>query len=148
MIDEIDRKLLVLLKQDAKKKYSELADELNLSAPSIHARVKKLEQTGVIKSYSIEIDGPSLGLPLCAFVRVTTEGACNKELWEGMSQFPEVEEIYNVAGEECFLLKVRTRDPAALGQLLDNLRTVKGVTKTITSVVLSVPMDRGITPRL
>ena len=72
-------------------------------------------------------------------------------LWDdekGLSQFPEVEEIYNVAGEECLLLKARTTDPTALGVLLDNLRTVKGVTKTITSVVLSVGLDRGITPRI
>ncbi|HEY9754830.1 MAG TPA: Lrp/AsnC family transcriptional regulator [Oculatellaceae cyanobacterium] len=148
MIDEIDQKLLAVLKKDAKKKYSELAEELNLSAPSVHARVKKLEQTGVIKAYNIDIDGNLLGLRLCAFVRITTEGASNAELCEGISQFPEVEEIYNVAGEECLLLKVRTSDPAALGLLLDNLRTVKGVTKTITSVVLSVPLERGLTPRL
>ena len=149
MIDEIDQKLLVLLKRDAKKKYSELAEELNLSPPSVHARVKKLEQTGVIKSYNIEIDGPSLGLRLNAFVRLTTEGApSNQELCKALASFPEVEEIYNVAGEECLLLRVRTTDPAALGVLLDNLRTVQGVTKTITSVVLSIPLDRGITPRL
>ncbi len=149
MIDEIDQKLLVLLKKDAKRKYSELAEELNLSPPSVHARVKKLEQSGVIKSYNIEIDGAAIGLRLVAFVRITTEGApSNKELCAGLSQFPEVEEIYNVAGEECLLLKARTTDPTALGVLLDNLRTVKGVTKTITSVVLSVGLDRGITPRI
>jgi DNA-binding Lrp family transcriptional regulator len=148
MIDDIDQKLLVLLKDDAKRKYSELAEELNLSPPSVHARVKKLEQIGVIKSYGIDIDGPALGLRLSAFVRMMTEGApSNQELCKALAAFPEVEEIYNVAGEECLLLKVRTTDPAALGVFLDNLRTVQGVTKTITSVVLSVPLDRGITPR-
>jgi len=148
MIDEIDQKLLVLLKKDAKKKYSELAEELNLSPPSVHARVKKLEQLGIIKSYSIDIDGALLGLRLCAFVRLTTEGASNKDLCESLGVFPEVEELYNVAGEECILLKVRTTDTTALGTFLDTLRTVRGIKKTITSVVLSVPLERGLTPRI
>jgi Lrp/AsnC family leucine-responsive transcriptional regulator len=148
MLDQIDEKLLALLKKDAKKKYSDLAQELDLSPPSVHARVKKLEQSGVIKSYNIDIDGPALGLKLCAFVRLTTEGASCTELCKALSVFPEVEEFYIVAGDECVLLKVRTTDTAALGNFLDTLRTIVGIKKTITSVVLSVPLDRGITPRL
>ncbi len=148
MIDQIDEKLLVLLRKDAKKKYSDLAQELDLSPPSVHARVKKLEQSGVIKAYDIEIDGTTLGLKLCAFVRLTTEVKSCGELCTALSVFPEVEEFYVVAGEESVLLKVRTTDTAALGHFLDTLRTIAAVKKTITSVVLSVPLDRGITPRI
>jgi len=148
MIDQTDEKLLVLLKKDAKKKYSDLALELDLSPPSVHARVKKLEQSGVIKSYDIDIDGATLGLKLCAFVRLTTEGSSCAELCTALSVFPEVEEFYVVAGEESVLLKVRTTDTAALGQFLDTLRTIAAIKKTITSVILSVPLDRGITPRI
>jgi DNA-binding Lrp family transcriptional regulator len=148
MLDQIDEKLLALLKKDAKKKYSDLAQELDLSPPSVHARVKKLEQSGVIKSYNIDIDGTMLGLKLCAFIRLTTEGASCTELAKALAVFPEVEEFYIVAGDECVLLKVRTTDTAALGHFLDTLRTIPGIKKTLTSVVLSVPLDRGITPRL
>ena len=148
MLDQIDEKLLALLKRDAKKKYSDLAQELDLSPPSVHARVKKLEQSGLIKSYNIDIDASMLGLKLCAFVRLTIEGSSCTDLCKALSGFPEVEEFYIVAGDECVLLKVRTTDTAALGSFLDTLRTITGVKKTITSVVLSVPLDRGITPRL
>ena len=148
MLDQIDEKLLALLKKDAKKKYSDLAEELDLSPPSVHARVKKLEQNGVIRSYNIDIDGTMLGLRLCAFVRLTTEGASTTDLCRALSIYPEVEEFYTVAGEECVLLKVRTTDTSALGCFLDTLRTIPGIKKTITSVVLNVPLDRGITPRL
>jgi DNA-binding Lrp family transcriptional regulator len=148
MLDQIDEKLLALLKKDAKKKYSDLAQELDLSPPSVHARVKKLEQSGVIKSYSIDIDGAMLGLKLCAFVRLTTEGSSCSDLCKALAPFPEVEEFYVVAGEECVLLKVRTTDTAALGNFLDRLRTIAAIKKTITSVVLSVPLERGVTPRL
>jgi len=148
MLDHTDEKLLALLKRDAKKKYSDLAEELDLSPPSVHARVKKLEQNGVIRSYNIDIDGTMLGLKLCAFVRLTTEGASTADLCRALTIYPEVEEFYTVAGEECVLLKVRTTDTAALGCFLDTLRTIPGIKKTITSVVLNVPLERGITPRL
>lgn len=146
-MDDIDEKLLGLLKKDAKKKYSDLAEILNLSPPSVHARVKKLEQIGVIRGYTIDIDPQLLGLKLCAFVRVTIEAISASSLAQSLMAFPEVEEYYIVAGEECVLLKVRTADTAALSAFLDNIRGVKGVKKTITSVVLTTPFERGVTPR-
>ncbi|CAN5486993.1 Lrp/AsnC family transcriptional regulator [soil metagenome] len=146
-MDDIDEKLLGLLKKDAKKKYSDLAEMLNLSPPSVHARVKKLEQIGVIRGYTIDIDPQLLGLRLCAFVRVTIESISATGLAQSLMAFPEVEEYYIVAGEECVLLKVRTADTAALSTFLDNIRGIKGVKKTITSVVLTTPFERGVTPR-
>ena len=146
-MDDIDEKLLGLLKKDAKKKYSDLAEILNLSPPSVHARVKKLEQIGVIRGYTIDIDPLLLGLRLCAFVRVTIEAISASGLAQSLMAFPEVEEYYIVAGEECVLLKVRTADTAALSTFLDSIRGLKGVKKTITSVVLTTPFERGVTPR-
>lgn len=146
-MDDIDEKLLGLLKKDAKKKYSDLAEILNLSPPSVHARVKKLEQNGVIRGYTIDIDSQMLGLKLCAFVRVTIEGIPATLLAKSLMQFPEVEEYYVVAGEECVLLKVRTADTSELSAFLDKMREIKGVKKTITSVVLTTPFERGVTPR-
>jgi Lrp/AsnC family leucine-responsive transcriptional regulator len=109
--------------------------------------VKKLEQIGVIRGYTIDIDPQLLGLKLCAFVRVTIEAISASGLAQSLMAFPEVEEYYIVAGEECVLLKVRTADTAALSAFLDNIRGVKGVKKTITSVVLTTPFERGVTPR-
>lgn len=147
-MDEIDEKLLGLLKADSKTKYTDLAVILNLSAPSVHARVKKLEQSGVIAGYTIDIDASLLALSLCAFIRVTIEGIPATALAKALQTFPEVEDFYVMAGEECVLLKVRTKDTAELSLLLDRIRETKGVRKTITSVVLTTPFERGITPRV
>lgn len=146
MLDEIDERLLGLLKNDAKMKYTDLAEILKLSPPSVHARVKKLEQTGVIRSYSIDIDPNMLGQKLCAFVRVTLETISAKGLATICASFPEIEEYYIVAGEECVLLKVRTADSAALSEFLDRIREIRGVRKTITSIVLTTPFERGVSP--
>lgn len=144
-MDEIDLKLLALLQQDSKQKYADLATTLNLSAPSVHARVKKMEQSGIIEGYRVCVDSNKLGLKLCAFVRVTTEGI-GSELGKTLFRFKEVEEVHCVAGEECLLLKVRTADTSSLSNLLDEIRRVKGVRKTITSIVLSTLLSRVVLP--
>jgi Lrp/AsnC family leucine-responsive transcriptional regulator len=145
-MDDIDLKILGLLSNDSKQKYSDLAEILNLSAPSVHARVKKLEQSGVIKSYGVNVDPGQLGLKLCAFVRITLEGVMCSDLDGEFERMPEVEELHSVAGEECLLAKVRTTDSDALSALLDRIRKIKGVRKTITSVVLTTRIDRGPNP--
>lgn len=145
-MDDIDLKLLAFLKEDAKRKYSDLAEMLNLSGPSIHARVKKLEQSGVIHSYTINVDSSMLGAKLTAFVRVTTEGVSCTDIPKAFEPFPEVEELHSVAGEESLLLKVRTRDTASLDILLDRIRKIPGVRKTVTSIVLGTRIDRGTDP--
>jgi len=145
-MDDIDLKLLASLKRDAKQKYSDLADLLNLSAPSVHARVKKLEQLGVIEAYTINMNPKLLGAKLTAFVRVTTEGVACMDIPSEFEPFAEVEELHSVAGEESILLKVRTRDTESLDVLLDQFRKIPGVRKTVTSIVLGTRIDRGTDP--
>lgn len=144
-MDDIDLKLLALLQHDAKQKYADLAEVLNLSAPSVHARVKKMETSGIIENYGVKLDSSKIGLKLCAFVRVTTEGI-GSELGKSLHRFKEIEEVYTVAGEECLLLKVRTQDTSSLSEFLDELRRVKGVRKTITSIVLTTLLSRSVLP--
>ena len=145
-LDDIDLKILGMLSLDSKLKYADLAEALNLSAPSVHARVKKLENSGVIGGYSVRLDPQKLGLKLCAIVRITTEGITCNQTVEQFAAMPEIEELHSVAGEECLLAKVRTSDSEALSNLLDRIRQIKGVRKTITSVVLTTKIDRGPSP--
>lgn len=144
--DDLDLKILAALSVDSKQKYSDLAEVLKLSAPAVHARVKKLEQMGVISSYGIKIDAAKVGLKLCAFIRITTEGVTCGEMVRELTSLTEIEELHSVAGEECLLAKVRTADSEALSNLLDKIRKVHGVRKTITSVVLSSHIDRDPDP--
>ncbi|MBY0551393.1 MAG: Lrp/AsnC family transcriptional regulator [Candidatus Obscuribacterales bacterium] len=144
--DELDLKILAALSEDSKQKYSDLAELLKLSAPAVHARVKKLEQTGVIASYGIKMDTAKLGLKLCAFIRITTEGMTCGEMVCELKGMTEIEELHSVAGEECLLAKVRTPDSESLSALLDRIRKVPGVRKTITSVVLTTYIDRDPNP--
>jgi Lrp/AsnC family leucine-responsive transcriptional regulator len=146
MIDRIDRMLLALLKQDARRKYSELGAAVHLSAPAAHERVKRLERAGALRRYTIDIDPYALGLALHAFVRIHMSRISCEELALALQKFPEVEECFSSAGEEGMLIKVHTASPSSLEELLDRIRLIHGVERLLTSIVLTTHFQREYIP--
>ncbi len=142
MLDQTDRMLLALLKQDAKRKYSELGEAVHLSPPAVHERVKKLERAGTINRYTIEIDPEKLGLTLRAFVRIHISRVPCEELARALQAFPEVVECFSSAGEESMLIKVHTTSPSALEALLNHIRQMPGVERVLTSIILTTHFQR------
>lgn len=142
MLDKIDRMLLILLKEDAKRKYSELGEVVHLSPPAVHERVKKLERAGVIRRYTIEIDPEALGHTLQAFVRMHVSRVPCEEIARTLRTFPEVVECFSSAGEESMLIKVQTSSSALLEALLNHIRQMPGVARVQTSVLLTTHFQR------
>lgn len=142
MLDQTDRMLLALLKEDTKRKYSELGEIVHLSAPAVHERVKKLERAGVIRKYTIEIDPEALGLALQAFVRIHISRIPCEEMALSLRNFPEVVECFSSAGEESMLIKVHTDTPAQLEALLNRIRQMSGVERVQTSIILTTHFQR------
>ncbi len=143
LIDETDRKILAALHANARASYAELGQAVGLSAPSVHARVKRLERLGVIRGYRVVVDPASLGFPLGGFVAVTQASGYHwEDLERAFAAMPEVEECHSVTGEDSYLLKVRVADPAELEALLRRINMVEGVARTRTVVILSTPFDR------
>ena len=145
-VDEIDRKILEILQDDARTPLVAVAKEVNLSGAAVAERVRKLEQTGVIRGYQAIVDHEKLGKPLMAFVRVTQTGPGYDDdaLQRGaLLADPDIMEIHHVAGEDCFILKVRAADPRGLEALLRRLRTRLQVDRTVTMIVLSTVKDDG-----
>jgi Lrp/AsnC family transcriptional regulator, leucine-responsive regulatory protein len=142
-LDETDRKLLSLLAEDSTRSYAELGRILNLSAPAVHERAKRLKQVGVIKATVALLDGAKIGRPLLAFVHVdTTSWAVTRHLLE-LKELPEVEEIHTVTGESAMLLKVRTRDTQGLEDLLERIHAIEGFKGTRSYIALSTYLERG-----
>lgn len=142
-LDDIDRHLLRLLAQDARRPYSDLAGEVGLSAPSVHARVRKLEQRGVIRRYTIETDPEALGRPVAALVSVQQQPGYHWERLEAaFRDLDAVEAAYSVTGEETYVLLVRVASPGELEELLRAVNSVEGVARTRTSIVLSTTFER------
>ena len=142
-LDDTDRRLLEELYRDARASYAELGKAVRLSAPSVHARVKKLEQLGVIAGYRAVIDQDMLGLGLCAFVAVAqATGYHWEDIERSFTDLPEVEECYSVTGDDSYLLKARVASTAELEGLLRRINMTEGVARTRTVLVLSTTFDR------
>lgn len=153
MIDGIDRQILSIIQQDARISNAEIARQVNLAPSAVLERLRKLEDRGVVQGYSTRIDPRQVGLGLTVFVSVRTS-ECGGGVEEALAAIPEVLEVHDVAGEDCCLIKVRTRDTEALGELLrERIKTIPKVVGTRTTVVLqtfketnALPLDRGDEP--
>ena len=140
-MDEKDRAILSMLERDARATYADIAEEVGLSPSSVHERVKKLERRGVIVGYRAELDPKALGLDVTALVSVMPlDPKEPDDLPDRVRGFGEVEDCWSVAGQESYVLKVRTRTTEHLEELLQRLRENAGV-QTRTTVVLSTPFE-------
>jgi Lrp/AsnC family leucine-responsive transcriptional regulator len=141
VLDERDLAILAALQEDARATYADIGRRVGLSPSSVHERVRKLEQAGVIRAYRAEVDPHALGLDVTALIAVTPlDPSQPDDLPERVEAFPEVEDCYSVAGEANYILKVRTRTPERLEDLIRRLRE-KGGVQTRTTVVLSTPFE-------
>jgi Lrp/AsnC family leucine-responsive transcriptional regulator len=140
-MDGTDRKILACLERDARLTYSEIGEQVGLSASSVHDRVRKLEKKGVIRGYRAELDLEQVGFPITAVVSLALSPASPPNLPKLVSEFALVETCYSVAGDNSYALLVRAPSTRALEELLDGLRAKLEVT-TRATVVLSTPFER------
>lgn len=143
-LDAFDRKILGMLVRDANSSYAELGRQIGLSAPAVHERVKRMRRSGAIRQTSVMIDPVAVGKPFLAFIHVDVRGWCKTPQQLAVADFPEVEEVHNVAGDTSMLLKVRTESPRALEGLLARIYEVPGVVATRSYIVLSTQMERPV----
>ena len=138
MIDEIDGSLLAILQYNARTSQAELAKAVGLAPSAILERLRKLESKGIIRDYVALIDPHVVDRGLLAFVAVRTSehGPEMPSAFE-LGRIPEVLEVHHVAGDDCYLLKVRARDAEHLGQLLrQQIASTPSVISTRTTIVL------------
>ena len=140
-MDPKDRAIIEILQEDARATYAQIAERVGLSASSVHERVRKLERRGVIRGYRAAIDPSAVGLEVTALVSVMPlDPSQPDDLPDRVVEFPEIEDCLSVAGNENYVLKVRTRTTGDLEDLLRRLREKAGV-QTRTTVVLSIPFE-------
>ena len=145
-IDSTDRMILTLLKEDSRTQFAEIGKKVHLSAPAVFARVKKMAANGVIRRFSVELNPVALDVSMCAFIRIVLKGVTTAHATEMLKGFRQIEEAHHVAGEDCLVLKVRTKDSLELNDLLESIKVIPGIERTVTSVVLRSEFERGITP--
>jgi Lrp/AsnC family leucine-responsive transcriptional regulator len=148
MIDEVDRKILKILQENARTPNSEIAEKIDMAPSATYERVRKLERKGIIKGYEVRLDSEKLGAGLIAFVAVRT-GELAGEALAGpeLVKIPEVQEVHNVAGDDCYFLKVRVRSTSELNRLLrEKIGGVPSVKSTRTIIVLETHKETARLP--
>jgi Lrp/AsnC family leucine-responsive transcriptional regulator len=147
-VDDADLLILHHLMNSGRMTWADLATRTGLTRQTVADRVQKLEEAGIIKSYAAIVDPEAVGATLTAFVAVTIERPeqCAPFL-ATIQAVPEVLECHHVAGEDSYLLKVRTGGTRGLERLItEKLKPVPGVVRTRTTIVLSTAKETAQPP--
>lgn len=147
-LDEVDLLILDQLQVDASTSNADLAKKVGMAPSAVLERVKKLEQKGVIEAYITRIKPAALNLKLLAFVFVkSSEGPGNISVAKQLAKLPEVLELHHIAGEDCYLIKIRAEDPQSLIQLMrDKFSKIPGMLSTKTTIVLETLKETNYLP--
>lgn len=142
-MDPIDRKIVALMQENARRSYQDIGRHVHLTAPAVKRRVDRLERDGVILGYTAIIDPPVFGWHAQAFVDLYCEGQVSGEaIRRAVEREPRVVSAHTVAGEASALLHVMAEDTKDLEQVLERIRAGDGITRTVTEVVLSTLFRR------
>ncbi len=139
MLDAIDTRIVAALQANARTPNSDIARDLDMAPSAILERIRKLEQRGVILGYEARLSPRALGLGLTAFLFVqSNESHGAPSTAKALAEIPEVLEVHSVAGEDCYLVKLRARDTEDLARLLrEQVRAIPEIRQTRTTIVLS-----------
>ena len=137
LLDDVNRRILAALADDPRVSTSELARRVGMSAPAVRERVGRLEATGVIRGYRLDVDPAAMGLPVAAWVRVRPGPGQLPKLAALAERVPEVSECHRISGDDCFLVKVHVATIEALEGVLDQF-LLHG--QTTSSFVVSTPV--------
>lgn len=145
-IDDLDRKILSFLTQNARMPLSEISRECGISNAAVHQRVRKLESVGVITGSRLLVKPSAIGLDVCAFISVSiSEGNKYKEVVESLKHIPEIVECHFVTGAASLLLKVYCQDNDHLMKVLINtIQKIPYIQSTDTIISLDKPIERQV----
>lgn len=145
-IDTLDKKILSIIKSNARIPFLEVARECKISGAAVHQRVQRLVKIGVIKGTQFILDPKRLGYHTCAFMGIFLEKASMfKDVVEELGKIPEVTECHYIMGNYSIFVKVFARDNEHLKQiLLERVQIIKGITRTETLISLEQSLERQI----
>jgi len=143
MTDAIDQLLLNALMEDSRRSLKALASLSGLSAPSVSERLRRLEERGVLRGYTVEVDPRSFGYQLQAIVRIRPLPGQLHEVERQIIAIPEFTECDKVTGDDCFIARLHVRSMEQLDTLLDKLNSQA---ETSTAIVKKTPVKRRLPP--
>lgn len=143
-VDSTDQRILELLRLDARLPVATVAKEVGMSRPAVAERIRQLEAAGMIRGYTAVVDPASRG-EVVAFVSGRRSGAfgvTEEQALQCLAQVSEIEELHHVAGDDCFLMKVRATDIGALHKVVRLLHQPPLGFETKTTIALSTYFEK------
>ena len=144
-IDNTDLKILELLMQDAKRPYTEVAKKVNVSQGTVHVRMNKMEDAGILEKTTLRINYANLGFDITAFIGIYLEkSALYEKVLAKLKGIPEIVNIHYTTGNYSMFLKIHCRDTKHLKEVLhDKMQQVEGIERTETMISLEESLDRN-----
>ncbi|MCG1003481.1 MULTISPECIES: Lrp/AsnC family transcriptional regulator [Halobacterium] len=141
-LDETDREILRALQADARKPFSEIAREIEMSSATVHDRVNRMEEAGVIRGYHADIDPKEAGFGTSAVVGLRVEQGREQEALDRLADIDGVQEIHLTTGEWDIVLRVVAEDTGTLRELMfEEIADVDGFARSQTMVVLATEYE-------
>ena len=137
-VDEIDRKIIQLLQEDARKSFNKIADSLGIAVGTAYNRVKNMEDNGILKGYTIMLDSAKLGYGLTALILIETEGQYLPDVEKELAKLDEVICLYDITGDYDVAVVARFKNRNTLNNFIKSALKMPHVTRTVTNVVLNV----------
>jgi len=129
MMDQIDKKILMLLQENDKHSYEQLAKKLELAPSTVHSRVKKLKDSGIIKSFSAIVDTAKVGYPAISWLGLTVDPLKISEIAKKLSRYPEVQLVASCSGDHDLVVQLIAKDMKSLWRFInEKIKTIQGVT--------------------
>ncbi|MDQ6802836.1 MAG: Lrp/AsnC family transcriptional regulator [Acidobacteriota bacterium] len=144
-LDALDLEILTLLQKDGRAPAAQIAEKIGLSRPAVADRIERLERDGVIRGTTSVIDPAALGRNITAFVSCRTSGQLRPQVWKAFQRIlktDEVLEAHTVAGDDCYLIKVRTGSIASLNELVSRLTAPPLGLSTRTTIVMRTHCEK------
>lgn len=143
-LDPLDRRIVEILLRDGRTPAAQIAEEVGLSRPAVSDRIEKLERGGVIRGTTVVLEPEAIGRNVTAFIsaRGSTLSAKGREAFRALMKSEEVREVHTVAGDDCYLIKVRTSSIGSLNELVSKFSEAPISLATRTTIVMETHCEK------
>ncbi|HET7707479.1 MAG TPA: Lrp/AsnC family transcriptional regulator [Thermoanaerobaculia bacterium] len=143
-LDPLDRRIVEILLRDGRTPAAQIAEEVGLSRPAVADRIEKLERSGVIRGTTVVLEPEAIGRNVTAFIsaRGATLSPKGREAFRALMQSDEVREVHTVAGDDCYLIKVRTSSIGSLNELVSKFSEAPISLATRTTIVMETHCEK------
>ena len=136
VLDDIDKEIIRILQDDARKSYREIQEQLQISIGTIHNRITKLKKNNIIEGYTLKLNNTKLGYKLTFLISLQIDGKYTEEILTELSEKPEICTVFNVTGEQSASLICRFKESEDVHEFLRELNEHKHVIRTNSNMVL------------